>query len=68
MAHKWEAYVPSGTTQVDQLVSDPSRRCTQCGVVQQRETETAWMRVTGYKWRPLAGRCVPVHSMQLENN
>ena len=33
------------------------RQCTHCGKVHERHTEHVWMRVTGYKWLPLIGRC-----------
>lgn len=33
------------------------RRCRNCGVVQKKESQHEWMRVVGYSWQPLAGRC-----------
>jgi len=57
MAHKWEPYHPPGWSNAQLFMSEPVRRCANCGKVQHRETQTAWMRVTGYLWRPLAGRC-----------
>lgn len=35
------------------------RECTECHAVQEKTTETNWMRVTGYRWEPLVGRCEP---------
>jgi hypothetical protein len=59
MAHKWEAHRPPNKSNAELFMSEPYRRCSNCGKVQQRYTETLWMRVTGYKWLPLAGRCKP---------
>ncbi len=53
MAHQWED-VNEG---VWGLVREPLRRCVRCGAEQRKRTEYLWMRVTGYKWRPLVGRC-----------
>jgi len=39
------------------MLASPMRRCTNCGAEQERLTETRWMRVTGYRWLPLVGRC-----------
>jgi hypothetical protein len=35
------------------------RECTECHAVQEYGASYAWMRVTGYSWDPLAGRCKP---------
>ena len=35
------------------------RECTECHAVQKHTTEHLWMHVTGYKWLPKVGRCVP---------
>jgi hypothetical protein len=37
----------------------PKRQCQTCGAIQTRERQTSWMRVTGYHWYPLVGRCKP---------
>jgi hypothetical protein len=58
MRHDWEM-LPSSLADVCKHGWDPRRRCKNCGVTQQRYTETAWMRVTGYRWLPLVGRCKP---------
>lgn len=58
VAHKWEDhYHPPGMSNAELFMNAPFRRCVHCGKVQQRYTETAWMRVTGYRWVPLAGQC-----------
>lgn len=33
------------------------RQCKHCLKVQEKETEHLWMRVVGYRWLPLVGRC-----------
>lgn len=54
MKHNWE---DAGTNGPARLVEDPRRRCVNCGAEQTRQTHTRWMRVSGYQWLPLAGRC-----------
>ncbi len=54
MAHKWETVTIKGHMA---LVKSPKRRCVKCEVTQTYETRTAWMRVIGYHWYPLVGRC-----------
>jgi hypothetical protein len=49
------------------LMGDPHRQCQNCGAVQKRLTEHAWMRVTGYRWLPLVGRCAGVSDPSLWN-
>lgn len=56
MKHDWEP-IPDTLEKTCQHGWDPMRKCKNCGIVQQRYPETAWMRVTGYRWLPLAGRC-----------
>jgi hypothetical protein len=56
MAHKWEH--SDGGPDAHPL-GGPYRRCANCGIIQQRFSKTEWMRVTGYYWWPLAGRCKP---------
>ena len=33
------------------------RKCALCGKTQSKESVEDWMRVTGYRWVPLVGRC-----------
>lgn len=33
------------------------RRCKNCKKTQTKQSEQEWMKVTGYKWYPLIGRC-----------
>jgi hypothetical protein len=56
MAHKWTDHPYDN--QADNLMKNRRRRCSTCGAVQERVTDYAWMRVTGYRWTPLAGRCL----------
>jgi len=56
-AHRWEHHVPAGWSNAQAFMAEPFRKCANCGAVQQRETETAWMRIVARRWRPLAGRC-----------
>ena len=52
MAHKWKSI--GGTKQYPFRTI---RQCENCGVIQERNSVTSWMRTIGYKWEPLAGRC-----------
>lgn len=54
MRHEWEWFSPENL--YDKLRGEP-RRCKLCGAVQFKEAQYLWMRVTGYSWRPLAGKC-----------
>lgn len=36
---------------------DTVKICKICGKMQMRNTEHEWMRVIGYRWIPLVGRC-----------
>ncbi len=56
MAHKWVAIAASAKG-VATYGWEPRRKCTKCGVVQQREAKHSWMRVVGYLWIPRVGRC-----------
>lgn len=58
MKHDWER-LADDLKKVCEHGWEPMRRCRNCGKVQKRVSETAWMRVTGYTWHPLAGRCKP---------
>lgn len=53
MAHKWE-FVHQGQ---EGLGNYGKRRCVRCGAEQTKHAEHLWMRVTGYRWEPLVGRC-----------
>jgi hypothetical protein len=56
MKHDWgEA---SGLTMA-QRIGSRKRQCRNCGAVQTREQKTWYMRVVGYQWWPLVGRCRP---------
>lgn len=58
MKHQWIEYPGTGTQEhVCKHGWEPMRQCEHCGAIQQREVQTLWMRVTGYRWMPLAGRC-----------
>ncbi len=56
MKHDWEL-LPSDVKTVSKFGWEPRRKCNNCGKIQQRSTEHRWMRVVGYKWLPLVGRC-----------
>jgi len=34
-----------------------ARKCANCGAEQVKDSQTSWMRVIGYQWWPLVGRC-----------
>jgi hypothetical protein len=55
MAHEWEEETKTTAT----FAHDPVRVCRICGARQTRYTEHVWMRVRGYRWLPLVGRCKP---------
>lgn len=58
MKHEWEGRNPAPNTKWFRYFGcHDLRECTVCGAVQVKEPETAWMRVTGYRWYPLVGRC-----------
>lgn len=54
MAHKW---IDIPTKGLEGLSIYGKRKCERCGAVQKKEAEHLWMRVTGYRWYPLVGRC-----------
>ena len=56
MKHDWFDPVHRS---VATFLTPPMRECRNCGKVQTRVTNHCWMRVTGYRWEPLAGRCKP---------
>jgi len=51
--HEWE-YPPST---IQDLGNYGRRRCKHCKAEQTKEAHYLWMRVTGYRWYPLVGRC-----------
>lgn len=57
MKHAWHDYADPGKTPAQRFMAEPERRCSNCGVIQQRFTETAWMRTVRVRWLPLVGRC-----------
>lgn len=57
MKHDWKPYADPGKTLAQSFISEPARRCANCGAIQQHETEYVWMRVFARRWRPLVGRC-----------
>ena len=55
MRHQWnEAHVGLRTLMLDRV-----RVCAVCYALQERVTDYAWMRVSGYRWAPHVGRCRP---------
>ena len=56
MKHEWEE-LPSGDHRYPKLWFRRLRQCKHCRKVQEYEVEHLWMRVVGYYWRPLVGRC-----------
>lgn len=54
--HEWEE-ISNTMADVCKYGWEPRRRCKLCGVIQQKISHTLWMRVMGYKWEPLVGRC-----------
>jgi len=54
--HDWN-YSPKLKDRFEGLSSYGIRECRNCGARQKREAQYAWMRVTGYSWQPLVGRC-----------
>ena len=60
MKHQWEE-LPATVAKVCKLGWETVRVCSVCGRAQRRETQHLWMRVTGYRWEPLVGRCPGKH-------
>ena len=54
MAHKW---IDIYNWKVSGISAYGHRKCEKCGVEQKKFPEHLWMRVTGYSWQPLVGRC-----------
>ena len=58
MKHEWEYKNPApGTKYFKYFGCHDLRECSNCGIIQEKHSETSWGRVTGYKWYPKAGRC-----------
>ena len=55
MKHEWEHYTPEDL--YEQMGSNGARKCRLCGKVQKKIAQYLWMRVTGYRWEPLIGKC-----------
>lgn len=51
--HQWSP-VPQG---IEGLSNRGKRKCELGGAVQTKEGGHSWMKVVGYRWLPLAGRC-----------
>jgi len=56
MKHDWEDIKKGG---IEDMGNYGHRRCRNCGKEQTKESIHVWMRVVGYQWYPLAGRCKP---------
>ena len=56
MKHNWED-VEQGLAG---MWNHGKRRCRNCGAEQIKQAEISWMKVTGYRWLPLVGRCKPL--------
>lgn len=56
MAHEWTDNTKALSIS-EKLSVYGARRCINCGATQVKDAEHRWMRVTGYRWRPLVGRC-----------
>ena len=54
MRHDW--IEPPNLTMAERL-GPPKRVCRNCGARQSKEPKTWYMRVVGYQWWPLVGRC-----------
>jgi hypothetical protein len=58
MKHDWSYKNPAPFTKWFKYFGCHNlRQCKNCGIIQEQHPETEWMRVIGYKWHPLAGRC-----------
>ena len=66
MRHDWTPYEPPDWSLGKRLMGNPHRQCRNCGAIQEQITEHAWMRVTGRRWLPLAGRCKVVLPLQVQ--
>lgn len=66
MAHAWEELPYERPS--DALMRPPRRKCARCGTQQTLQTQYAWMRVTGRKWLPPAGRCAADGKAENDDN
>lgn len=66
MAHEW-IDLKSTENLLTDMMNYGRRRCAKCGVEQVKHAEHLWMRVTGYRWVPLAGRC-PMDKKGVDND
>ena len=57
MKHKWEEHRPPGMSNAELFMSEPRRKCANCGKVQELYREHSWGRIVRRTWVPLAGRC-----------
>ena len=55
MKHQWEPF--NHETPAMTMMCAPGRICVHCKARQDKETQYSWMRVVGYRWYPLVGRC-----------
>lgn len=55
MKHDWREHLYGNLA--DDMLKDRRRKYANCGAMQTRIVHHAWMRVTGYQWTPLVGRC-----------
>jgi hypothetical protein len=55
MKHDWEN--TNSKDKFGDMNNYGRRRCRNCQVEQTKNAQHLWMRVTGYRWEPLAGRC-----------
>lgn len=54
MKHQWQPYASNDMATV---MSDPQRKCTNCGAIQTHEPTGTWMRIGRRRWMPLTGKC-----------
>lgn len=57
MKHSWQDYANPAESTAQRFIAEPERRCANCGAIQRRSPETAWMRIVRIRWLPLVGRC-----------
>lgn len=55
MKHNWD-HSDYGKKQTDLQIYG-RRICLNCGKEQVKVSDHVWMRVTGYRWQPLVGKC-----------
>jgi hypothetical protein len=56
MKHEWEQ-IGGRIHKLGDFRFKTVRRCVLCGALQTRESLSEWMRVVGYTWYPLVGKC-----------